>query len=153
MGKNMSMKNLFINNIIWFFGDKKAIATSLILACIPIVLSSILGAPPLLEYSVSTQDTLMAYLCLLTAAYPDKVCSLILPRGFWTPLLYDAGETGSSAPINLNWYTLTNWRPYYDLILFFLVWQLTLSPIFRFGSLALGRLKRSKAIVVDSETK
>ncbi len=130
----------------FLFGNKKVIAFSLCLAAVPIIISLILGAPPLLEYAESDKETILAYQCLITASYPDAVCSFILTEGFWRPFLYDAGETGSSAPMNPKWYTLTNWGPYYDFICFFLVWQLTLSPIFRFGSLALGRLRCKKEV-------
>lgn len=109
MERNMFTKNLFFRTILFFFGNKKAIGLSIMLAVIPIAISLALEAPPLLEYSFSGKDTVLAYLCLATAFYPDTVCELVLPRGFWSPLLYDPGKTGSTAPMNPKWFTFKNW--------------------------------------------
>ena len=131
MGRNMFTKSLSIKNFLFLFGNKKAIGLSIILAVIPIAISLTLGAPPLLEYSVSGKEIVMGYLCLTTAFYPDTVCELVLPRGLWSPLLYDPGKTGSTAPMNPKWFTYKNWVTYYYFAWYFLIWQLTISPIIR----------------------
>jgi hypothetical protein len=141
---NLTQILLSIKTILFLFGNKKAIGLSLILAVIPIAISLTLGAPPLLEYSVSDKETVTAYLCLITAFYPDTVCELVLPRGFWGPLLYDPGKTGSSAPMNPKWFTFKNWITYYYFAWYFIIWQLSLSPIFRFYSWLKNRLMTNK---------